>query len=149
MKKIVVTVPLEEKELATLKEWGQMFDWNIISEVTFLHVVHRVATPMEFALVEVPDQESYEKMKPELEKFLQEQVKTITPANFKGKAETIVDISFEPEETVIDFLKANKTDLVVAATKGKKGFEGFFHHSFTEHLIKFGPCDVYVVKPKL
>jgi nucleotide-binding universal stress UspA family protein len=45
------------------------------------------------------------------------------------------------------YLKEVKADLVVTATKGKHGIDGFFSSSFTDYLCKFSPCDVLVMRP--
>lgn len=56
---------------------------------------------------------------------------------------------FHPEEEVIEFLKNVNATLIVVATRGKHGFEGLFHSSFTDYMVKFAPCDVFVVRPEV
>lgn len=55
---------------------------------------------------------------------------------------------YDREKTVKDYLNEVNADLVIAATRGKHGLEGFFSSSFTDYLCKFAPCDVLVMRPK-
>lgn len=52
------------------------------------------------------------------------------------------------EEKIISFLREVKADMVVVATRGKHGLEGFFNSSMADFLSKYSPCDVLVLKPK-
>lgn len=56
--------------------------------------------------------------------------------------------SHSREEKIISFLNEAKADLVVVATRGKHGIEGFFNSSLADFLSKYSPCDVLVVRPK-
>lgn len=56
--------------------------------------------------------------------------------------------SHSREEKIISYLKEVRADLVVVATRGKHGIEGFFNSSLADFLSKYSPCDVLVVRPK-
>lgn len=146
--RIVVALPLEESLLQPLHEWGRKFDFEHVESVHFLHVVKKNITPLEFGLIETPDEETYQDMMPALEKFLKEEAKKILPAGFSGETTFQLTKDFHPEEEVIDILKDRMATLVVVATRGKHGFEGLFHSSFTDYMVKFAPCDVFVVRPE-
>lgn len=146
--RIVVALPLEESLLSPLHEWGKKFDFAHVDSVHFLHVVKKNITPLEFGLIETPDEETYHDMMPALEKFLKEESKKILPADFSGEISFQLTKDFHPEEEVIDILKARRATLIVVATRGKHGFEGLFHSSFTDYMVKFAPCDVFVVRPE-
>ncbi|WP_408097185.1 universal stress protein [Peredibacter sp. HCB2-198] len=145
--RIVVALPLEEELLAPLHEWGRKFDFSHVESVHFLHVVKKNITPLEFGLIETPDEETYHDMMPALEKFLREESKKILPPGFQGETSFQLTKDFHPEEEVIDILKNRNATLIVVATRGKHGFEGLFHSSFTDYMVKFAPCDVFVVRP--
>lgn len=146
--KILIALPLDEDLLTPLHSWGQNFDWNSVSEVHLSHVVKKNITPLEFGLVEMPDVETFKNMKPTLQKFLDDESRKILSSGFKGKIITHLTSDFDPEEEVIRYLHENRADLVVVSTKGKHGFAGLFHSSFTEHMIRFAPCNVLVIRPQ-
>lgn len=145
--KIAIAIPLEENLLEPLREWGRKFDFSHVESIHFIHVVKKNITPLEFGLIESPDDATYKDMAPTIEKFLREEAKKIVPADFHGSMNFKVTKDFHPEEEVIDILKELRTTLIVVATRGKHGFEGFFHSSFTDYMVKFAPCDVFVVRP--
>lgn len=145
--KILVALPIEEELLQPLHDWGKRFDWSHVDDVHFVHVVKKNITPLEFGLMEMPDDGTYKDMKPTLEKFLRDEAKKILPTEFKGKAHFHLDSNFNPAEDIIQTIKGLKTNLVVVSTRGKHGFDGLFHSSFTDHMVKFAPCDVFVVRP--
>ena len=55
---------------------------------------------------------------------------------------------FEPQDRIRNYLKEVDAQLVVTASRGKHGIEGFFSSSFSDFLIKHAPCDVLVMRPK-
>lgn len=148
LQKIVIALPLEESLLGPLHEWGKNFDFTNVESIHFIHVVKKNVTPLEFGLVEAPDDTTYMNMVPTLDKFLRDEAKQIIPADYKGKLDYVVTKDFNPEEELIDILKNVKATLVVVATRGKHGFEGLFHSSFTDYMVKYAPCDVFVVRPE-
>lgn len=146
--KIAIAFPLEEKLLNPLHMWAERFDWSHIEEVHFIHVVKKNITPLEFGLVEMPDEKTYQEMVPTLEKYLQDESRKIVPSSFRGQIFFHLARDFSPEDELIEELKKLGITLVVVSTRGKHGFEGLFHSSFTDHMVKFAPCDVYVVRPE-
>lgn len=146
--RIVVALPLEESLLTPLYEWGRKFDFSHVESVHFLHIVKKNITPLEFGLIETPDEETFHDMVPALEKFLRDEARKIIPSDFQGQTSFQLTRDFHPEEEVIDILKERRATLVVVATRGKHGFEGLFHSSFTDYMVKFAPCDVFVVRPE-
>jgi hypothetical protein len=123
-KKIAIALPIEDKLLEPLHHWGQRFDWANIKEVHLVHIVKKNITPLEFGLVEMPDEKAYQDMVPTLQKYLRDEGQKIVPPT--------INVS-----------------LVVVSTRGKHGFSGLFHSSFTDQMVKFSPCDVYVVRPEI
>lgn len=146
--RIVVALPLEDSLLGPLHDWGANYDFTHVESVHFIHVVKKNITPLEFGLIETPDDGTYQDMLPALEKFMREESQKILPRDFAGKVTLQLTKDFNPEEDVVDILKQRKATLLVVATRGKHGFDGLFHSSFTEHMVKFAPCDVFVVRPE-
>lgn len=145
---IAIALPIEEKLLHPFYHWGQRFDWSHVKEVHIVHVVKKNITPLEFGLVEMPDETTYQEMVPSLQTYMREEAIKIVPASFKGEIYYHLTRDFSPEEEMIDTLKKLKVSLVVVSTRGKHGFEGLFHSSFTDQMVKFAPCDVFVVRPE-
>lgn len=145
--RIAIALPLEETLLDPLYEWGKKFDFGHVESVCFIHVVKKNITPLEFGLIESPDDQTFNDMVPTLDKFLKDEARKIIPVDFKGEVKFEITKDFHPEEEIIDILKKIDATLIVVATRGKHGFEGFFHSSFTDYMVKFAPCDVFVVRP--
>lgn len=146
--RIVIALPIEEELLEPLHEWGRRFDFTHVESIHFVHIVKQNITPLEFGLVESPDNGTYAEMVPTLNKFAKDEARKIIPDTFKGPVEFHITKDFHPEEEIIDILKNLKATLVIVATRGKHGFEGLFHSSFTDYMVKFAPCDVFVVRPE-
>jgi nucleotide-binding universal stress UspA family protein len=146
--KIAIALPIEEKLLEPLHHWGEHFDWSEIKEVDFIHVVKKNVSPLEFGVVEMPDERTYREMIPTLEQHMKDEAKKILPANFSGEVHYHLTKEFSPEDEVIETLKKLHPALLVVSTRGKRGFEGLFHSSFADKMIKYAPCDVYVVRPE-
>lgn len=148
LQKIALAVSLEQEDLNPLYSWGKRFDWSHVNEVHLVHLVKKNITPMEFGLVEMPDEKTFQEMKPSLQNFLMSEAKKIIPSDFKGELKYHVSLEYNAEEGIVEFLRKMGVSLVVVATKGKHGFAGLFHNSLTDHLVKFAPCDVFVVRPE-
>ncbi len=144
---IVIAIPLEEELLKPLYGWGKEFDFHKFQHIHFIHAIKKNIIPLEFGLMESPDERTFKEMAPTFHKFLKDEGRKIIPEDFKGKITFKLTTDFHPEENVINYLNQIKADLIVVSTGGKHGFQGFFHHSFTEFMVKFSPCDVYVVRP--
>jgi nucleotide-binding universal stress UspA family protein len=147
--KIMIAMSLEDELILPLYQWGAKFSWQSYSEVHLVHVIKKNLTPLEFGIMELPSEETYQAMLPTLTKFLEDEAKKIIPSSFRGKITFHTQLDFNPAEAVTRLIKDIGCDLVVLSTRGKHGFEGLFHSSFTDHLVRFANCDVYVVRPKL
>lgn len=145
---IAIALPTEDKLLDPLHHWGERFDWSHVKEVHMVHVVKKNITPLEFGLVETPNENMYQEMEPTLNQHLRDEAEKIIPLDYEGEVFYHLSRDFNPEEEMIDTLKKLNVDLVVVATRGKHGLEGLFHSSFTDQMVKFAPCDVYVVRPE-
>jgi len=145
--KIVIALPLEDSLLGPLHEWGKKFDFSHVESIHFVHVVKKNITPLEYGLMESPDEVTYQDMVPALSKFLKDEATKILPKDYKGTVEFLVTKDFNPEEEIIDILKNVNASLIVVTTRGKHGLDSLFHSSFTNHMVRYSPCDVFVVRP--
>jgi nucleotide-binding universal stress UspA family protein len=147
IEKIAVALSLEEKLLEPLYKWGTRFEWSNIKEVNFFHIIKKNVTPLEFGLVELPDEKTIQSMKPTLDQFIREEAKKIIPQAYQPEIKIHIWGDFHPKERAIEFLQNSKVNLVVCSTRGLHGARAIFQSSFADHLIKFAPCDVLVVRP--
>lgn len=145
--KIVIALPLEEKLLTPLREWGRKFDFEHVDHVHFVHVIKINITPLEFGLVESPDDSTYREMVPTIKKFLEEEAKRILPSDFKGNVTYEIEKDSDPEEETVDILKREHPDFIVVSSHARHGLDSLLHSSFTDYMIKHAPCDVFVVRP--
>lgn len=147
-KNVIIALPIENDLLKPLYAWGRRFDWSHVDAVHIVHIVKKNITPLEFGLMELPDEKTYQEMVPTLKKFLQDEAKKIVPSDYRGEIQYHLTSDFNPNEQIINFIKQLRAELVIVSTRGKHGFQGLFHSSFTEHMVRFAPCDVYVVRPE-
>jgi nucleotide-binding universal stress UspA family protein len=144
---IAMAIPLEEELLEPFYTWKEKYHFQEGEYLHVIHVVKKNITPLEFGLMESPDESTFKEMAPTLKKFLQDEVKKIIPNDFSGEITYKLSCGFHPEQDVVHYLRKIAADLIVVSTRGKHGFQGLFHSSFTEYMVKFAPCDVYVVRP--
>lgn len=145
--KLMIAIPLEEELLQPLYDWGKKFDFTHVGSIYFLHIVKKNIMPLEFGLVESPDDRTFHQMLPTLDKFIRDEGEKIISKDFKGEKIYKVALDFHPEEDFIEIIKKTGTSLLVVSTRGRHGISGLFHSSFTDYMIKFAPCDVLVVRP--
>lgn len=143
---IMIAIPTEDDLLAPFYEWCKRFDWNNVGQVDLVHIVKINITPLEFGLVEVPTTNAFLEMLPTLENFLKDEGKKIVPAHLLDRTSYLIESHYYPEDRIIELSKQRGTDMVIVSTIERHGLDGFFHHSFSEHLIKNAQCDIFVVK---
>jgi nucleotide-binding universal stress UspA family protein len=145
MKNIVVCADLNENSLETLKSLHHsslLENANVhLAHVFEIHMYNADIVPVIF-----PTEVQY----PDIE------VSTLSILNKLAK-----DLGTKPEQTtlkcffshsreekIISYINEVHADLVIVATRGKHGIEGFFSNSLADFLCKYSPCDVMVVRPK-
>lgn len=144
MKTYVLCASLEEDSLETLKRIRN--DISLVDvNLHIITVIEKQIYTVEMAPYVYPVESQY----PIMESSALDVLKTlgsdlgINPENIVYKC----FIEYDREKTVKEYLKRVNADLVVVATRGKHGLEGFFSSSFTDYLCKFSPCDVLVMRP--
>ncbi|WP_372653077.1 universal stress protein [Halobacteriovorax sp.] len=148
MKNVVICCSLEDENIELLKE----LKGNTAIENATLHFVHifeiHVYTS-DFSPYIFPSEEKY----PEIEEASKKVMRSVaeyvcTPEELK-KSQVECYFAYSPKQKITEYLMDVKADVVVVASKPKHGIEGLFSSSFTEHLVKYSPCDVHVLRPKL
>lgn len=146
--RIAIALPLDDKNLEPLHALESRFDWSHVDEVHFIHIVKRNVAPFEYGMMEIPDEEGFNEMKPTLEEHLKREAHKILPPDFKGRISYHLKRDFNPEEEMVDLLKELDITLVIVATAGRHGWQSLFHESFSKHMLNSAPCDVYIARPE-
>lgn len=143
---IMIALPTEQELIDPFYDWAKRFDWEQVSHIDLVHIVKINISPLEFGLVEIPTHEAFLDMMPTLEDFLKSEARKIVPAHLLDKVSYLLESHYYPEDRIIELSKERGAGLVVVSTIQRQGLNSFFHHSFSEYLIKNGQCDVFVVK---
>ncbi len=144
-KKIVIAMPIETDFVNTIEKWAAKEDFSK-SELVFTHYVRQEYSGYEMTVVSYPDEKVFAEMKPVLENHFRAICTNMLKAGTSFKVE--VFLSPSPADSMIKTLVSSKADLVVVATRGKTGLAGFFGSSFADHMNKFSPCDILVLRPR-
>lgn len=145
MKNIVLCVDLNQESIDTLK----LLSGKINLKHSRIHLVHVFENHLYNAdlvpfVFPLPEQhKEIEKSAVEILKRLGTDLDVPTE-NVNAKC----FFSFSREQKIKEFLTEVDANLVVIATRGRHGIEGFFTSSLTDFLCKYSPCDVFVLRPK-
>lgn len=145
MKNIVVCADLNQTSLDTLKFLRH--DLNLKdANIHFIHVFEVHLYNADIVPVIYPAEAQY----PEIEKSSLDILNTLAKDIGARSDQTILKCFFSNsrEEKINSYLKEVNANLVVVATRGKHGIEGFFASSLADFLCKYSPCDVLVMRPK-
>lgn len=146
---LALALSLDNKLLSPLYDWGKYFSWSNVKEVHIFHIIKKNVTPLEFGLVEMPDEKTLKSMIPTIEQFLKDEASKIIPKDCHAEPHYHVWGDFNPKEKAVDFLHQQEINLLVCSTRGIHGPRAIFQSSFADYMIKFAPCDVYIVRPKV
>lgn len=141
MKKITICVDLNELCFKNLKK----LTGHVLLQGAEVHLIHFFGIQVytaEFTPFVFPNPDQY----PEIEKSTLLALENLEK-DLNIKAIKSCRFVHSTEEAVVDYLKDNKSDLVIVSTQAKHGLDSFFHSSFTDYLVKYSPCDVFVVRP--
>lgn len=145
MKNIVICTDLNQNSLDTLKTLTR----NLDLKEAIVHIVHVFEIHMYNADI-VPVIYPTEAQYPEIEQSTLGILDKL--AHDLGAKEDQVQLkcffSHSREERISSYLNDVQADLVVVATRGKHGIQGFFSSSLADFLCKYSPCDVLVLRPK-
>lgn len=145
MKNIVICTDLNQNSLDTLKTLPRNLDLKE-AIVHFVHVFEIHMYNADIVPVIYPTEAQY----PEIEQSTLGILDKL--AHDLGIKEDQVRLkcffSHSREERISGYLNDVQADLVVVATRGKHGIQGFFSSSLADFLCKYSPCDVLVLRPK-
>lgn len=145
MKNIVICTDLNPQSLATLKtlKHHQILENH---KIHFLHIFEIHMYNADLVPIIFPTEAQY----PDIE------ISTLTILDKLSRdigissehTELKCFFSHSREEKIITYLKETKAELVILATRGRHGIEGFFSSSLADFLCKYSPCNIFVLRPK-
>lgn len=142
---IVLCVDLNEDSLKTLKTL-QNNPMLQNAKVHFLHIFEIHMYNADIVPVVFPTENQYPEIESSTLKILEKLSKDMAIKSENAQFKCF--FSHSREEKINSYLKNVHADLVVVATRGKHGIEGFFSSSLSDFLCKYSPCDVLTIRPK-
>ncbi len=145
MKNIVICADLNENSLETIKALQHDIDFKGAT-IHFIHAFEIHMYNADIVPVIFPTEAQY----PEIEKSTLGILEKLAQDSGAKKDQVQLKCFFthSREQKINSYLKEVNADLVVVATRGKHGIEGFFSSSLADFLCKYSPCDVLVMRPK-
>jgi nucleotide-binding universal stress UspA family protein len=119
-------------------------------EVHLLHIFKQEVYAYEFSPFVWPDDKIFEELKLNLQSRLDNLLDKIVPdENERKVAKAKIYLHSSPKQKIVDYLTEHDADMVVVVTRGKHGFAGLFTSSTAEHLMKFSPCHVLILRDEM
>jgi nucleotide-binding universal stress UspA family protein len=116
-------------------------------EIHLLNIFVQEIYAYEFSPYVWPDPKLFEDLRSSVIKGLEKTAdQLVTDAEDRKHVVTQCLLHHSPKVKMIDYLKEIGADTVVVVTRGVSGIKGLFTSSTAEHLMKFSPCDVYVMR---
>jgi len=116
-------------------------------EVHLLNVFVQEIYAYEFSPYVWPDPKLFEELRSSIVKGLEKTADDlITDSEDRKHVVTQCFLHHSPKVKMIEYLQEVGADTVVVVTRGSTGIKGLFTSSTAEHLMKFSPCDVYVMR---
>ncbi|GAB4412848.1 MAG: hypothetical protein OHK0056_18230 [Bacteriovoracaceae bacterium] len=146
MKNVVLCASLNEESIDLLKtlKGSPLLNGN---KIHLVHCFEIQVYTSDFSPFIYPTEDKYHEIESACLKILDNLASEICTADQMKNVEKHVYFTQSPKQKIRDYLKEKKADLVVVATRGKHGIEGLFSSSFAEHLVKYAPCDVHILRP--
>lgn len=142
---MAIAVSLEDELMVALSTIDSL-DLSPQAEIHLVHVVPTIlyARGMHPSVLTYPLPED----RPKIEEGIMAKLKAIQEKLFPGKDKIVLKCLFgsNEKEVFCDYLKEQKMDLAVVATRGKHGFPALFDSSFAQHLCRFSPVPVVVLR---
>lgn len=144
MKKIVLCVDLNQESIDTLKLVAEKINLKH-SQIYLVHVFENHLYNADLIPFVFPLPEQHKEIEKSALEILNRLGRDLDlpPENI----ETNCFFAFSREKKIKEFLTEINANLVVIATRGRHGIDGFFTSSLTDFLCKYSPCDVFVLRP--
>ncbi|MCO4793389.1 MAG: universal stress protein [Bacteriovoracaceae bacterium] len=144
MKNVVICVSLNDECLKSLEHLKS----DPVLDNARVHLVHCFEVQVytsDFSPYIYPTEEKYPEIEAASLKILEGLEAKL---GLNGKAVKKCFFSQSPKQRLRDYLEEENADLCVLATRGKHGIKGLFSSSFAEHLVKYSPCSLHILRPE-
>lgn len=145
MKNYVLCTTLEEESINTLKKLKNDIELKD-AKIHIITIVEKQIYTVELAAYVYPVENQYPAIEASALTILNSLAQDLGVNRDQVTSKCFFE--YDREKKIKEYLNEVKADLVVVATRGKHGLEGFFSSSFTDYLCKFSPCDVLVMRPR-
>ena len=130
-----IVIPVDESDVSKVAvEQGTYFAKSLNADVSIISV----NDTNQYMVSKILEEKVIKEKKSKLE-----EIKRI--AQEKGLTATTTFVLGEPAEEITKFVKED--DLIVMASKGKKGINKFLLGSVSEEVLHRAPCAVMIIKP--
>lgn len=145
MSKIVIAIPMDESLQEVFHDYLKENPFAPEDEIHFVHIfreehLNYIMPPVSYP---IPGD------KPIIEKEILGIMKSLVERAELNNVKTLEYrclFNESPKDMMISYLKNLNADLVISTTRGKKGFTSLFASSFSEHLLKWAPCRLLVLR---
>ena len=122
-------------------------DWLKDSEIQFVHVfkILNYGDGLSFN-VAFPFQQDRAELSEAVIQKLKEYAELCLPYGYLGKVLCQCLFDENPKEKLVQYLHDQQIDLVIVATRERKGL---FESSFASYLNRHAPCSVLIIRPQL
>ena len=145
MKNYVIWTTLADDSLTTLKNLKNDIDLKN-AKIHIITIVEKQIYTVELAAYVYPVENQYPAIESSALTILNSLARDLGVTQDQVTCKCFFE--YDREKKVKEYINDVKANLVVVATRGKHGVEGFFSSSFADFLCKFSPCDVLVMRPK-
>ena len=145
--KVVIAVDFNKDSLSTLHTLKKMNNFLGSAEVHFVHVFEVVVYSFDLTSRVWPTEDEQAKIEADVISRLNKLTEEVLPKDHGNKIVVKCLFDINPKEKICDYVKDTHASMVVVATRGKKGIQGFFDSSFAQYLCKFSPASIFVLRP--
>ena len=143
VKNILVPTDFEQTSVHALtygRELARLFTATI-------HIVHAVDDVFALPGGTEGTLASFPRLQQELEQSARTQLEQLlTDDDRKAGAKTVVVASSSPAQSIVDYARDAKIDLIVMGTHGRGGAPAFLIGSVAERVVRTAPCPVLTVR---
>lgn len=145
MKNYVLCTTLEEESINTLKELKNDIELKN-ANIHIITVIEKKIYTVDLAAYVYPTENQYPEIESSALSLLNSLAKDLGVNQQQVTSRCFFE--YDREKKIKEYLTEINANLVVVATRGKHGLEGFFSSSLADYLSKFSPCDVLVMRPR-
>ena len=146
LRKIIIAMPTEEEFMPSISRWGQEFNWTKC-EVHFVHVIRKNYEVSEMSIAEYPNSEMLKKAKEANLEFFKIKAREILPDKALDNAHFEIFSDASPADKMVEYAKEIDANMIVVASRKKRGLTGLFTSSFADRMLALSPCDILVLRP--